>query len=347
MYLFTVNLSTLSTSAASLSPEQQRLGVEHDDGGVTAKEKDGKIEARTAMRRLARLVEATEGVTKAEELFVVANFYMLEQGIHNVCQTDADSDKQSKAGLKVAIGSLIRVAAKSVIANFIITNRIDDSKQVEMFVKIFNMNYSKIFSRAEYQLKENRQRQNRKPTALPDEDHLEKLRTYLINQIDEAIQQTGLLTKVMYVHLRKVTVTRLTLLNARRGSEPARMLLADFNERHSWISKGMSKELTAKYAITFIMGKGNTLVPVSLLRDCEKAMRMLGDGANRAHAGISPKNDFLFAYTQQSVDASTGYNEIMDICRIINIPVITAKILILTWNYLLTNSYFFSFLLLF
>ena len=44
---------------------------------------------------------------KAEELFVVSNFYMLEQGIHNVCQTDADSEKQSKAGLKVAIWSLI------------------------------------------------------------------------------------------------------------------------------------------------------------------------------------------------------------------------------------------------
>ena len=94
----------------------------------------------------------------AEQLFVVSNFYMLQHGIHNVCQTDADSDKQSKAGLKVAIGSLIRVAAKSVIANFIITNRINDSNQVKMFMNVFNMNYSKIFSRADYQLKENRQR---------------------------------------------------------------------------------------------------------------------------------------------------------------------------------------------
>ena len=68
-----MNSSTLSTSAASLSPEQQRLGDEHNDGGVTAKNKDGKIKARIAMRRLARLVQATEGVTKAEELFVVAN----------------------------------------------------------------------------------------------------------------------------------------------------------------------------------------------------------------------------------------------------------------------------------
>ena len=172
------------------------------------------------MCRLARLVEATEGVTKAEQLFVVSNIYISEQGIHNVCQTDAASDNQSKAGLEVAIGSLIRVATKSIVANFIITN---DSNQVEMFLKVFNMNYSKIISRADYQLKENRQHQNRKPTALPDEEHLEKLRIYLIKQIDEAIKHTGPLTKVMYVHLRKVTVTRLTILNARRGSEPARM----------------------------------------------------------------------------------------------------------------------------
>ena len=82
--------------------------------------------------------------------------------------------------------------------------------------------------------------------------------------------------------------------------------------------------ITEKYAITFIMGKGNTLVPVLLPRECEKAMAMLADGANRALAGISPKNDFLFAFTQQSVDSSNGYNEIMDVCNQIDIPVITA-----------------------
>ena len=73
--------------------------------------------------------------------------------------------------------------------------------------------------------------------------------------------------------------------------------------RHSWISEGLSKELTAKYTITFIMGKGNSLVWVLLPRNCEKAMVILAGSADRAHAGISPKNDFLFAYTQQSVDS--------------------------------------------
>ena len=124
------------------------------------------------------------------------------------------------------------------------------------------------------------------------EQKLAVLCTYIIIKLYNNTYSIIIIMWVMYVHLRKVTVTRLTILNARRGSEPARMLLKDFNERHSWISQGMSKELTAKYAITFIMGKGNTLVPVLLPRECEKAMVMLADGANRAHAGISPKERF-------------------------------------------------------
>ena len=74
-----------------------------------------------------------------------------------------------------------------------------------------------------------------------------------------------------------MTVTRLPILNGRSGIEPARMFLADFNERHSWISEGMSKELTTKYAITFIMGKENRLAPVLLPRDCEKATMLPAD----------------------------------------------------------------------
>ena len=44
-----------------------------------------------------------------------------------------------------------------------------------------------------------------------------------------------------------------------------------------------SPELTAKYTITFIMGKGNILVRVLLPRNCEKAMGILAGSADRAH----------------------------------------------------------------
>ena len=43
-----------------------------------AKSKYAKIKARSAMRRLAKLVDTTVSVSTAAELFVFANFYQLE-----------------------------------------------------------------------------------------------------------------------------------------------------------------------------------------------------------------------------------------------------------------------------
>ena len=97
---------------------------------------------------------------------------------------------------------------------------------VEHFDKVFKMNYLKNFSQAEYQLKEKLQRENRKPVSLPDEGDLHRLREYLCEQIQIA-NAKNTITKTEYVHLRKVVLTRLTLLNARRGSELARMPLTE------------------------------------------------------------------------------------------------------------------------
>ena len=44
--------------------------------------------ARTTMNQLARPVRATEGLTKAEKLFVVNNSYLTVAGICSICQTD-------------------------------------------------------------------------------------------------------------------------------------------------------------------------------------------------------------------------------------------------------------------
>ena len=305
-----------------------QIGKHIYDARKPAKCKDAKIKARTAMRRLAKLVDATVGISTAAELFVVANFYQLEDAIKVICQTDSGTDKKMKAGLKIAIGALVRMSAKILAADYIIRQQREKAVEVEMFKKVFNMNYSKIFNDAEYQLKEKRQRDNRKPTALPDEGDLEKLRSHLNKCVSEAIRVKSTLTKTRYVQLRQVVLARLTLLNARRGSEPARMLIKDFEERDSWIdtTKLSSDDATVlvKYSITFIIGKGATLVPVLIQKDCEKAMTILANEKNRTAAGVSEENLFMFAYTQMSEDGTTGYNEIMQVCHHISIPVITA-----------------------
>ena len=64
-----------------------------------------------------------------------------------------------------------------------------------------------------------------------------------------------------YVKLRNTTCARLTLFNARRGGEAARMLLTEFNEanRNEWINEEegdeLSKHLVNELKIAYLMGE--------------------------------------------------------------------------------------------
>ena len=65
------------------------------------------------------------------------------------------------------------------------------------------------------------------------------------------------------------------------------------------------------------MGKGTGLVSVLIPVECTRAMAILVDRQCRVRAGVSANNRFVFAYTKDSADGTTGYNEIMSVCRLI------------------------------
>ena len=67
----------------------------------------------------------------------------MEDGITSMCQQEAGEHKQIKAGLKVGLGSLIRLASKVLIADFIIKNRNEEAKEIELFQKVFNLSENK------------------------------------------------------------------------------------------------------------------------------------------------------------------------------------------------------------
>ena len=280
-----------------------------------SKLKEAILKSRSAMRRLSKLVQLTKGVTKCSELFEVSNFYLLEEGIRTMCQPGQSS---MKPGLKVALGSLIRKAAKILAADFIINKQGKQAEEVDSFLKVFNLNYGKIFSDAEYTLAERRQRELRKPAALPDESDLHQLKKYLTEEIGKMVQSVPS-KKNEYIHLRRCVLTRITLLNGRRGSEAARMTLRDFQERKEWLKNiqltSEEKELSKKYAITFVMGKGSSLVPVLIPADCEQGINILIDETLRTMAGISEKNEYIFAFTRQSDFGTVGYNEVREVCK--------------------------------
>ena len=75
----------------------------------------------------------------------------------------------------------------------------------------------------------------RRPASLPEEVHLQKLKSFIATEIDRVT--TGQVDVEEYVLLRSLVVCRLTLFNGRRGEEPARMLLREWDDAKNgeWI----------------------------------------------------------------------------------------------------------------
>ena len=70
---------------------------------------------------------------KAAELFKVDNVYQLEDAIKDICQPDSSSDKPVKAGLRIAIGTLVRIATKVLSADYIINRQAERVKEMMVF----------------------------------------------------------------------------------------------------------------------------------------------------------------------------------------------------------------------
>ena len=285
------------------------------------KKREAMVKARRAMRRVARLKNMLK-VSSARELFCIENLRRLEAAINDMC-TEED---ELKAGLKLALGTLVKQCCAILIDFYATGGQKTLADEIRQFREVFcsPTHYAKLMATAEYQLKERRQRLNRKPDHLPDEGQLRVLNTYL----ERELGRITITSTRSFVHARKVALAHITLLNARRGSEAARLLVRDWRERHSWIDKSRLTEedlaLLKKYSVAFVMGKGSQLLPVFFPSMCEEVLEMLADYNIRQDAGVSASNEFLFAYTDASVEGAVGYNDIRDICREIGISTITA-----------------------
>lgn len=68
---------------------------------------------------------------------------------------------------------------------------------------------------------------SRKPENLPSESEMANLNNFIKSEIEETLAFFNLEN---YAWLRFLIVRRLTLYNARRGEEPARMLVREWKE---------------------------------------------------------------------------------------------------------------------
>jgi hypothetical protein len=75
---------------------------------------------------------------------------------------------------------------------------------------------------------------------LPKEDDIKKLKVYSVQRIATILQDPFRVWEPhIFAELRDLTVSRLTLFNARRGGEPSRLLLSEWHdaEAGSWFDQ--------------------------------------------------------------------------------------------------------------
>jgi hypothetical protein len=224
-----------------------------------------------------------------------------------------DETNRLKYGLKHAIYYTLLRGAK-ILEGEALTRKGEETTAHEMasFIKVIKHHENIVFADAKYCTNKARQERLRLPDRTPDEDAMQTLRTYTVDRIQEICE--GDVDKSMYIELRNLTCSRLTIFSARRGGEPARMCMSMWTKRNKWLKKGTftaldegDKLIFKEMHVTFVNGKGNHLVSCFLPKDCWKALDILCDPKLRRDMTISDNNKFLFANTEQSTHHTDGW----------------------------------------
>jgi len=269
------------------------------------------------MRRIALLFlefKKLQTSSDTSEMLIRKNFEYFVRAVHSYTVTE---QKEVKAGLKTALYYLIKKFACVVKASYLMQNHDDAATEIDRFLDVFALNKKLVFGDATYILNKNRQINLRRPQSLPSEQDVAKLKMYTLDRISSLDKTFEMWDIHSYSELRDLTVSRLTLFNARRGGEPARLLVSEWEDAKNnvWLRQDSDSDLHLfqEMKITYQAGKGNHLVPVLIPADLLKAMTILSDTSVREMSDIRSKNVYMFPSTQSDSHVS-GWHAVNRVC---------------------------------
>ncbi|XP_057298490.1 uncharacterized protein LOC130629354 isoform X2 [Hydractinia symbiolongicarpus] len=293
------------------------------------KQEEVRKSVRSELRRIAHLymIFKMQNVKtffkNSSDMLKRENFLSLKAAIEHYTTRDDDT---LKASLKSSIYYLLKNFAKCRKGILLIHNQDADAKAIDDFLTVLELAKDHIFGEAQQAIHKKRQIRLRRPMALPLEDDIKALRGHILAKIKQITSDNFLMLDTSaYIELRDASCARLTLFNARRGGEAARLLLSEWEDAKSdaWIDSQrveaiedpIEKKLMSTLKITYQMGKGNfKLVPVLIPEDVQKALIMLADKKIRKDVGISDQNKYLFPSTQGSECHASGWHVIQNLC---------------------------------
>ena len=317
-----MNIDEIS-SVAKTDPIILVIGARIYNGNKSKEEKICEVEKRVrqTMRLLSRLyINFKKSLNAPSEncsdIFNKVNLKHLRYSIEFLCE----GDQCTKNGLKIQIQNAIKSAGKILEAHFLVQGDDVKAEMVCEFMKIFGLVENEIFNGALYQLKQKRNKTTRKPASLPDDGFVNELKIYFTN----VTSKKNFIFKSpadVFVTLRDATCARLTIFNGRRGGEPARLFVYQWQEAldGTWIrpqvKEAYKSKIKSENRITFQEGKGDRQVPIFIPPDLVDAMLFLCTEEVRNEAAVAPSNKYVFPSTQQSDKHVEGWHAITNCCE--------------------------------
>jgi len=259
------------------------------------------------------------------DMFKRENFEILELAYADYTEMRDGEDRREKSGLALSVYYLLVKAAK-IVKVFHLKNN-DDARAVQTgdFLDVLHSCKHELIGGAIYNTNKKRQTKLRRVESLPLLSEVQKLKAYICTSMSALTEDNYLhWTSKEFVDLRDLACARLTLFNARRGGEPARLHLTDWVDGCNgvWLDKqrieNMSAEEREIFEKSFVMyqtGKGaNHLVPVQVPQDTMPALRKVTDTATRIQCGISEANVYLFPSTLASEANVSGWHALNRVC---------------------------------
>ncbi|XP_069121058.1 myosin heavy chain, skeletal muscle-like isoform X4 [Argopecten irradians] len=287
------------------------------------------------MRRFAHLflefkslaVKGKQRITSSVDMLCRDHFNFLREAISNVTTRE---DGSTKSGLKTGIGFLLKRAAKILKGEYLIQKKDDKATEVDNFVTVLQYFWSAVFSDAQYANVKARQTDLRKPKHLPNDDDVVTLRNFIIDKQKKLLDPYAQITSNDFKCLRDLLVCRLTLFNARRGGEPSRLLLKEWEDADKgvWIADSavqavddpIEKQMLGQYKIAFQSGKNiNQMVPLLIPNDCLPGLKILADKNTRDDVGVHSNNIFLFPNMMSSQKHIKGWHAVENVCQMAGI----------------------------
>ena len=288
-----------------------------------------KKSVRSRMRLTARIylcfreiyskqseVQLIEPLNNSGDMYSREAIIILGRAVNSISEKSSDDMNQTsisgqKSGLKVSILNLLKLTSKFLIGHFLVKGSDARAQKVTDFLQVLKLYEDDFFGDAYYDLQYRKNVNLRKPVNLPKDDDISMLMAEC-NNIMSSIDPYCYPSQ-SFIDIRSATATSIIIFCARRGGEPVRLQLYQWEEAVSgeWVDKeDMPDEFNmSTMLITFQTGKGSDhLVPVMFPPECIKAMRYLTSKEVRRDAGVHENNPYIFASTQNSQSHASGWH---------------------------------------